>query len=110
MNISWKATVTLLILALIGVSSSFLEGHTRRLETTAGKSKSSLSPFDLHILNNAAHMLEEGRRTFRFETFGDQDFWGDQLHLHEAIATVSPKEALRPGSQSRCGGGACRTA
>ena len=64
MNISWKATVTLLILTLIGVSSSFLEGHPRRLETTAGKSKSSLSPFDLHILNNAAHMLEEGRRTF----------------------------------------------
>src|SRR3954471_16075694 len=29
--------------------------------------------------------LEAGRKTFRFETFGDQAFWGDQLKLHQAI-------------------------
>lgn len=33
----------------------------------------------------ARRMLEEGRDTFRFETFGDEAFWGDTLHLHEAI-------------------------
>jgi hypothetical protein len=31
-------------------------------------------------------MLEEGRRIFRFDTFGDEAFWGDQLQLHKAIA------------------------
>jgi mono/diheme cytochrome c family protein len=30
-------------------------------------------------------LLEEGRETFRFDTFGDEDFWGGQLRLHEAI-------------------------
>ena len=30
-------------------------------------------------------MLDEGRRTFRFDTFGDEAFWGDVLRLHEAI-------------------------
>jgi mono/diheme cytochrome c family protein len=51
-------------------------------------------------------MLEEGRRIFRFDTFGSEAFWGDQLQLHKAIAGaknggigvgVSPKTALSVG-------------
>ena len=64
------------------------------------------------VLRDAARMVEEGRRTFRFDTFGDEDFWGGTLRLHEAIegsalggvATpdlgldgVSPKTALAVG-------------
>jgi cytochrome c5 len=30
-------------------------------------------------------MLGEGRKTFRFDTFGDEAFWGDTLKLHQAI-------------------------
>jgi hypothetical protein len=45
----------------------------------------------------AARMLAEGRQTFRFDTFGDEAFWGGQLRLHEAVATVSPKTALAVG-------------
>jgi hypothetical protein len=37
------------------------------------------------IDKNAATMLEEGRQTFRFDTFGDETFWGDALRLHDAI-------------------------
>src|SRR5712692_6623082 len=29
--------------------------------------------------------LAEGRHIFRFDTFGDEDFWGGKLRLHEAI-------------------------
>jgi hypothetical protein len=29
--------------------------------------------------------VEEGRRIFRFDTFGDEAFWGDTLKLHQAI-------------------------
>jgi len=25
-------------------------------------------------------MIDEGRQTFRFATFGDEAFWGGQLH------------------------------
>ena len=62
--------------------------------------------FDTIIMDNAAQMLEEGRHTFRFETFGSEAFWGDALHLHQAIAGernggvgpgVSPKTALAVG-------------
>jgi cytochrome c5 len=64
------------------------------------------------VMRDAAGMIEEGRRTFRFDTFGDEDFWGGALRLHEAIegsalggvATpdlgldgVSPKTALAVG-------------
>ena len=62
--------------------------------------------FDADIARNAQKMLEEGKKTFRFETFGSEAFWGDALQLHKAIAGeknggvgpgVSPKTALSVG-------------
>ena len=53
-----------------------------------------------------AQKIAEGRKTFRFDTFGDEAFWGDTLKLHQAIAGsklggvgagVSPKTALAVG-------------
>ena len=41
--------------------------------------------FDAAINQNAQRMLDEGRRIFRFDTFGSEDFWGGKLRLHEAI-------------------------
>ena len=55
------------------------------------------TPFDRVITEHARQQLEEGRRTFRFDTFGDEDFWGGLLRLHEAIETVSPRTALGVG-------------
>src|SRR6185503_5648622 len=58
------------------------------------------------ISDNASKMMEEGRRIFRFETFGDEAYWSDGLQLHKAIAGnknggvgpgVSPKAALAAG-------------
>src|SRR5579872_5611975 len=55
---------------------------------------------------SADGMIAEGRRIFRFDTFGDEAFWGDTLQLHQAIAGaqlggvgpgVSPKTALAVG-------------
>ncbi|MFE9694535.1 hypothetical protein [Micromonospora sp. NPDC005806] len=56
--------------------------------------------------NDGDQLIAEGKRTFRFDTFGDEAFWGDTLRLHEAIAGaehggvgpgVSPKTALSVG-------------
>jgi hypothetical protein len=49
------------------------------------------------FMTGAQAMLQEGRQTFRYDTFGDEAFWGDTLKLHQAIATVSPKTALSVG-------------
>jgi hypothetical protein len=62
--------------------------------------------FDKVIEDNATRVLREGRQIFRFDTFGDEAFWGDALQLHTAIAAekhggvragVSPKTALSVG-------------
>jgi hypothetical protein len=55
------------------------------------------SGFDRLIEKNAANLLEEGREIFRYDTFGDEAFWGDTLRLHEAVATLSPNDALGLG-------------
>jgi mono/diheme cytochrome c family protein len=34
---------------------------------------------------NASHMVVQGQQIFRFDTFGDEAFWGDTLELHRAI-------------------------
>jgi hypothetical protein len=55
---------------------------------------------------NAATMIAQGRATFRFNNFGNEDFWGGALRLNEAIAGaanggvgpgVSPETALAVG-------------
>jgi hypothetical protein len=33
--------------------------------------------------NNAVQLVTLGRQIFRFDTFGDQAFWGDTLKLHQ---------------------------
>ena len=64
------------------------------------------APFDDVIAENMQQMMDEGRRTFRFDTFGDEAFWSDGLGLDRAIAGakhggvgdgVSPKTALALG-------------
>jgi hypothetical protein len=35
--------------------------------------------------DNANKLIHDGRDTFRYNTFGDQDFWGGKLKLHQAI-------------------------
>jgi cytochrome c553 len=58
------------------------------------------------IKDNADKMLEEGRTTFRYETFGDEAYWTDALQLHKSIMGeknggvgpgLSPKAALGAG-------------
>src|SRR5262249_47545336 len=62
--------------------------------------------FDTEIARHAKAMLEEGKKTFRYETFGSEAFWGDALQLHKAIAGeknggvgpgVPPRTALSVG-------------
>jgi hypothetical protein len=41
--------------------------------------------FDAAIDAHASKLLQAGRRIFRFDTFGDEAFWGGTLRLHEAV-------------------------
>ncbi len=57
-------------------------------------------------IENATDKIKRGRRVFRFDTFGDEAFWGGTLKLHQAIEGarfggvgpgVSPRTALAVG-------------
>jgi hypothetical protein len=61
---------------------------------------------DAAVWQNAVQQVARGRSAFRFDTFGDEDFWGGALQLHKAIAGaanggvgpgLSPKAALGLG-------------
>src|SRR4030095_16667748 len=50
------------------------------------------------IDDRSPQTLSEGQRVFRFETFGDEEFWTDKARMHEVIAhSVSPAMALKVG-------------
>ena len=81
-----------------------LRGKSRNVNTQIVPAK--LRDFDTQILANANELLENGRTTFRFDTFGDEAFWGGTLQLHQAIKGanlggvgpgISPSTALTLG-------------
>jgi hypothetical protein len=58
------------------------------------------------VADHASALLVEGQQTFRYDTFGDEAFWGETLRLHQALAGsrlggvgpgVSPATALAVG-------------
>ena len=49
-------------------------------------SQATPSANDQIISNNAQELLKQGKEIFRYDTFGDEAFWGDALHLNQAIA------------------------
>ena len=94
---------TMVIAAFIGVG---LFGVA--IATTAPRAQTPRAQkgLDAEIARHARTMLDEGRKTFRYDTFGSEAFWGDALQLHKAIAGqknggvgpgVSPKTALSVG-------------
>jgi hypothetical protein len=63
-------------------------------------------PFDQVVEQHASRAIAEGRQTFRYDTFGDEDFWGGVLQLHDAIQGLAfggvgdgltPRKALELG-------------
>jgi hypothetical protein len=66
----------------------------------------SRGAFDDTINQDSVAMREEGRKIFRFDTFGSEEFWGGTLQLHRAIIGekeggvgpgLTPRQALQVG-------------
>jgi hypothetical protein len=84
---SLNIAVGLVLFAGLVVGSYRLVGAQRASAQTeeTGASPSGFTPM---IPDNSGRMLKEGQHTFRFDTFGDEGWWGDTLHLHQAIEGV----------------------
>ena len=63
-----------------------IESPRKTIAQSAGiEGQKGGADFDNPIQKNAREMVEQGERIFRFDTFGDEAFWGDTLKLHQAI-------------------------
>lgn len=103
----WKSATAL----LIGVGAVAVALWTSHTSATPGPVPvgARLVPADVAPGAQERHALDmigEGRRTFRFDTFGDEAFWDDAPKLHRAIPGaklggvgpgLNPKAALEVG-------------
>ncbi len=77
-----RKTLTFLFLAGFGLSCLALDGQRRVAAQSEARNESAI---DTSIDKNARQVLHKGRQIFRFDTFGDEAFWGDTLKLHQAF-------------------------
>src|SRR4051812_30329838 len=91
---------------LLGWPTTFTSAILPRQATREFFRIEQMNAPDFAITQSAQSLLAQGRQIFRFDTFGDEDFWGGALKLHEAISGaanggvgpgVSPKTALAVG-------------
>jgi hypothetical protein len=92
------AAIALLLICMVALSRS-----------NPLRAEDSRKEIDFHknpAVANAAQKVLMGEQVFRFDTFGDEAFWGDTIKLHQAIEGaklggvgpgVSPKTALAVG-------------
>jgi hypothetical protein len=100
-----KGFVSRFVLALV-VMAVLFGGALRIARSSQAAQGAPGSPFDSSVERDLRDAVREGRNTFRFDTFGDEDFWGGTLQLHRAIegsrfggvgGGVSPATALAVG-------------
>lgn len=99
------SSLFLVVALCLGVTLALVSGLPV-FNHPASAQRVTVGEFDRAIAENARQMLGEGRRIFRYDTFGDEAWWGDTLGLHRAIEGVkfggvgpgvSPKTALAVG-------------
>jgi len=98
------------IAAMLGVVALglgyWLNVHARGKADTSASDTAKVKTFDDRIRAHAIDAVLEGRKTFRFDTFGDEAFWSGKLQIHRAIegqglggvgTGLSPSAALNLG-------------
>lgn len=76
--------IGLVLLTACTVGAFHLNG-ARQASAQTLDDAASTRRFNTVVPNDAGQMMKEGQETFRFDTFGDEEFWGDTLELHQAI-------------------------
>lgn len=101
------STVVVIAGAIVAARSTGMSfAFARPATTLESPNRAAASPWDGVVARSSQQMMDSGRATFRFATFGDEAFWTDGLGLDKAIAGgklggvgagVSPKTALALG-------------
>jgi hypothetical protein len=102
-SIGTKTMTAVAVASMVACSAPIKDVET---DEAAASQRAPSQSFDSKISRNASDMLKEGQRIFRFDTFGSESYWGDQLRLHQAIAGekfggvgpgITPRQALQLG-------------
>ena len=103
MKPQWRAFLAVLLSIVV---LAFQTDWFSRESRAEGNTRSPAAPADAQTDQHAKRAIANGRQIFRFDTFGDEAFWGDTIKLHQAIQGsrfggtgpgVSPKAALDVG-------------
>lgn len=74
---------------VVCVVAAALSGCTNKKTSSSGTE---------NALTEAVSSAADGQNTFRFDTFGDEQFWTDTLHMNEVVEkSVDPTTALKVG-------------
>ena len=81
-----KTTTGAVVLAACAVGALATPSCQERgsAETVAAVEQTACMSSD-PLVQEAMNAIDRGRQIFRFDTFGDEDFWGGALQLHQAI-------------------------
>ena len=100
------AALTLVLVVAISTSRSLGAQATQDDVSAAATTTVAANGTLQAITDHAASTIRNGRKIFRFDTFGDESFWGGALKLHQAIEGshhggvgpgLSPRAALAVG-------------
>jgi len=106
MNHAKKVATLLTGCVFLVMLAAWAPGAKSKKASSNNAAAAAVPANDQQINNNMQAMFNQGRQIFRYDTFGDEAFWGDTIHLHQAIAGeklggvgggVSPKTALSVG-------------
>jgi len=102
-----KTTMVITFIVVAILATQFIRCKTTKAGTRNSMDRSGVpGDFNDDIEKNMKEMFDKGKAVFRFDTFGDEVFWTDQLQIHKAIADekhggigkgLSPKQALDAG-------------
>jgi hypothetical protein len=101
-------------LALLVVAAGACRSLPKNVETdpAARTQAAPREEWEDKITENSQQLRDEGKKIFRWDTFGSEAFWGDQLRLHQAIVGekkggvgpgLTPRQALQLGLKADVG-------
>lgn len=96
----------LIVAAILGLSGCLQLPREAEVNPATESQRFPRIAFNTRVGWNARDLFSEGKRIFRYDTFGSEGFWGDQLRLHAAIMGeklggvgpgLTPRQALQLG-------------
>lgn len=105
-TIPWPTMILAVLTACGGGGGTKPDHQGHDAETTPDETPPADPTWDQVVDANIAAQVRDGRETFRYDTFGSEAFWSDQLQLNLAVlgeslggvgAGLTPTQALELG-------------